>query len=148
MYLTTLSFVPLAQLLGIGMSVNDHVSVHDLQQRVLHELNLLNAPRQGILEMEVDVRLPSMPIFPCFSKQDICSVIHHNRLSKALIYFSPKYTHDKKGRDELYADLGKAALLGGDRITLWGRGNSSNQVMYIAVCALADVLTRSVELNN
>jgi hypothetical protein len=38
MYLTTLSFVLLTQLLGITMSVNDHVSVHDLQQRVLHEL--------------------------------------------------------------------------------------------------------------
>jgi hypothetical protein len=96
-----------------------------------YKLNLLNAPRQGILEMEVDVRLPSMPLFPCFSKQDICSVIHHNRLSKALIYFPPKYTYDKKGRDKLYADLGKAALLGGDRITLSGRENSSNQVMYI-----------------
>jgi hypothetical protein len=59
--------------------------VHQLQLDVLHEINLLNQPRQGILEMEVNVHLASMPITPCFSKLDICSVIHNNRLPKALI---------------------------------------------------------------
>jgi hypothetical protein len=38
--------------------------------------------------------------FPsCFAKQDICSAINNNRLSKALFYFLPKYTFDKKGRE-------------------------------------------------
>jgi hypothetical protein len=113
------------------MSEEPSVSVQDLQTRVLHELNLLQSPRLGIIEMEVDVGLPSLPLSPSFSKQDICSVIHQNRLSKALVYFSPKYTHDQTGRAELYADLRKAALQGGDRISLWGRGKGKNQAMYI-----------------
>ena len=106
------------------MSATPPVKVHRLQLAVLHKINQLLQPRQGILEMEVDVRLPSMPLPACFSKQDICSLVLHNKLSKALIYFLPKYTFDKKGRAELYADLGRAALVGGDRITLWGRGES------------------------
>jgi hypothetical protein len=52
-------------------------------------------------------------------------------VSKALIYFLPKYTLDKNVRDALYADLHRAALVDGDRLTLWGRGKASNQVMYI-----------------
>ena len=107
------------------------VKIHQLQLAVLHEINELFQPRQGILEMEVDVRLPSMPTPACFTKQDICSLIHHNRLSKALIYFHPKYSLDKTGRDELYADLGRAALIGGDRLTLWGKGKAKLQSMYI-----------------
>ncbi len=72
--------------------------------------------------MEVDVHLASMPLVPSYAKQDICSVIHENRSSKALIYFSPKYTLDKNGRDALYADLSWAAHAGGDCLTLWERG--------------------------
>ena len=77
-----------------------------------HEINELNKPREGFLEMEVDVRLPFMPLTPSFAKQDICSVIYNNRLSKALLYFRPKYTLDNNGRDALYADLHPAALAG------------------------------------
>jgi hypothetical protein len=84
--------------LGLTTSVTSPVMVHQLQLAVLHEINLLNQPRQGILELEVDMPLPLMPLLPCFAKQDICSVIHNNRLSKALIYFLPKYTLDKNGR--------------------------------------------------
>ena len=75
--------------------------------------------------MEVDVHLASMPLVPSYAKQDICSVIHENRSSKALIYFSPKYTLDDDGRDALYADIHPSALAGGDRLTLWGRGKAS-----------------------
>ncbi len=107
------------------------VQVYQLQLAVLHEINELFQPRHGILEMEVDVRLPSMPHPACFTKQDICSLIHHNRLSKAPIYFCPKYLLDKTRQDELYADLGRAALVGGNCLTLWGRGKASTQVMYI-----------------
>jgi hypothetical protein len=89
------------------------VMVHQLQLDVLHEINEVNKPQQGFLEMEVDLRLPSLPLTPSFAKQDICSVIHNNRLSKALIYFHPKYTLDNNGRDTLYADLHWAALAGG-----------------------------------
>jgi hypothetical protein len=81
--------------------------------------------------MEVDVHLPSMS-FPCyFVKQDICSAIHNKQFSEALIYFLPTYTLDKKGKDELCFNLRRAALVGGDSVTLWGRGRGKNQVMYI-----------------
>ena len=98
---------------------------------MLHEINELNQVRQGIIEMVADVRIPSLFLPPCFVKQDICSAIHNNSLSKALIYFPPKYSIDNKGRDEIYADLRRAALVGGDCIMLWGRGTGKNQVMYI-----------------
>jgi hypothetical protein len=107
------------------------VTVHQLQLDVLHEINLLNQPRRGIVEMDVDMRLPSLPSQPRYSKLDICCTIHNNRLPKALIYFSPKYTFDKIGRHTLYANLHRAALVGGYRLTLWGSGKASNQVMYI-----------------
>jgi hypothetical protein len=88
--------------------------------------------------MEVDVHPTSMPLPPCFSKHNICSVVHHNRLLKALIYFSPKYTHDKKGQAELYAHLGKAALLGGNCITLWGRGKAAEDGWRFQVVAMPE----------
>jgi hypothetical protein len=79
------------------------VTVHQLQLDVLHEINQLNQSRRGILEMEVDVHLASMPLTPSFAKQDICSVIHNNRLSKALmIYFHPKDTLDNSTGDMLF----------------------------------------------
>ena len=83
--------------------------------------------------MEAGVRLASIPLPPSYAKQDICSIIHNNRTSKPLIYFSPKYTLDKNGRDALYADLHWAALAGGDRLTLWGRGKASTQVIVFDV---------------
>ncbi len=61
--------------------------------------------------MEVDIHLP---FSCCFPKQDICSATHNNRLFKALIYFPLTYTFDKKGRDKLFADLKRAALVEGD----------------------------------
>jgi hypothetical protein len=94
------------------MSFPPHAQVHHLQLAVLHEINQLNQPHQGVLEMEVDVGLPSI-LFPhCFFQQDICTVIHNHRASKALIYFVPKYTFDLKVRAKLYGDLHKAALIG------------------------------------
>jgi hypothetical protein len=108
---------------GKTMCVTPSAPVHDLQRGVLHEINQLNKPRQGIIEMEVDIRLPSISVSCCFAKQDICSAIYNNQLSAALTYFLPtSYTLDKKGRAELYADLRSAALVGGDFITLWGKG--------------------------
>jgi hypothetical protein len=99
---------------------------------VLHESNQLNKPRQGIIEIEVDVRLPHMAFPNCYAKHAICSAIHnHNhRLSKALICFLPTYSLDKKGKDEMYAGIRRADL-GGDCIMLWGRGHGKQQVMYI-----------------
>jgi hypothetical protein len=89
------------------MSVTPHAQVHQLQLGVLHVIN------QGIIEMEIDIHLLLMSFPSCFAKHDIFSVIlHNNRLSKALIYFLPKYTLDKQLRDELYADLRRAALVG------------------------------------
>jgi hypothetical protein len=109
-----------------------HGQVHDRQLAVLHEIGLLNAPRPGFLEMEVDVRLPFLSLPPRYVKQDICSLIDTHKHTQALIYFDPKYTLDKTGRQSLYADLLRAALLGGDRIMLWGTvSKATNQSMYI-----------------
>ena len=119
------------------MSVSPHAQVHALQLAVLHEINELNKPRFGIIEIEVDVRLPSFPMPPCYAKQDICSLIHTHKSSKALIYFHPKYTLDDAGKKALYVDLRKAAIHGGDMVTLWGRGTGKHQVMYIRCqCAI------------
>jgi len=81
--------------------------------------------------MEVDIRLPHMAFPSCYSKQDICSEINTHKLSHALVSFLPKYSHDKQGRKDLYADISKADIAGGDRLLLWGKGCGKNQVMYI-----------------
>jgi hypothetical protein len=100
------------------------IKVHSYQLAVLCELNELNASRLGIMEMEVDISLPSFPMTPCYTKQNICSLIHQNRNTKALIYFHPKYTPDVTGKDELYAySLIRSALAGGDSILSVGKGN-------------------------
>jgi hypothetical protein len=113
------------------MYVTPSAPVHDLQRGVLHEINQLNKPRQGIIKMEVDNRIPPISFLCCFAKQDICSAIYNNRQSAALINFLPTYTLDKKGRAELYADFRRAALVWGDYIMLWGRGCGKKQVMHI-----------------
>jgi hypothetical protein len=97
----------------------NNAPVHELQCCVLHESNqLFNKPRKGIVKMEVDVCLPLISL-PCrFAKQDSCSAIYNNWLLEALIYFLPTYILDKKSRNELYADLRRAALVGGDCITM------------------------------
>jgi hypothetical protein len=53
------------------MYVTPSAPVHELQCGVLHEINQLNEPRQGIIEMEVDICLPSISLPCCFAKQDI-----------------------------------------------------------------------------
>jgi hypothetical protein len=82
--------------------------------------------------MEIDVSLPSISLPHSFYLQDMCTVIHSNhRASKVLIYFHPKYTLDEKGKLELYGDLHKAALVGGDCITSWGKGMGRNKILDI-----------------
>jgi hypothetical protein len=107
---------------GKIMFVTPSAPVHKLQCGVLNEIKQLNAPQQGIIEMEVDVGLPIISLPCCFAEQDICSAIYNNHLSKALIHFLPTYTLYEKGREELYADLKRVALHGSDHITLWGKG--------------------------
>jgi hypothetical protein len=113
------------------MSDTPHVQVHQCQLAVLHELNELHTVCQGIMQMAVDICLPSFPFPPCFTKQDICSVINMNRNTKAVIYFHPKYAMDKKDRDELFADLLCATLAGGDHIL--SVGSISDQVTCVLV---------------
>jgi hypothetical protein len=115
-----------------------HAQIHHRQRAVLHEINQLNLSRPGILQMEVDVRIPKFPLPPSFALHNICSLIESNKLTtQAHIYFHPKYTLDKKGRDELFSDLLRASLKGGDRIVLRGTGNAKGQCMYIRCsCAL------------
>jgi hypothetical protein len=45
-----------------------------------------------------------------------------------MIYFHPKYTLDDARKKALYVDLRKAAIVGGDMISLWGRGMGKHQV--------------------
>jgi hypothetical protein len=81
-----------------------HAQVHRLQLAVLHEINELNKTHIGILEMVVDVPLPTLIMLPYFYTQDICSIIDTHKISKTRIYFLPKYALDPKGRAELYGD--------------------------------------------
>jgi hypothetical protein len=84
--------------------------------------------------MEVDVCVPNLPMPSYFFKHDIWSLIQNHRLPKAsLIHFSiTKYALlDQKGRDDLFVDLRKAALVGSDCIALCGKGKGKNQSMYI-----------------
>jgi hypothetical protein len=97
--------------------------VEKLQQAVLYELEQLNQPRPGIMDMEVDVCLPNTILPFCFAKQDMCTIIQNNRFSDARIYFSPtKYTPDEEGRKNLWNDLQQSANDGGDVLSLWGKG--------------------------
>jgi hypothetical protein len=107
------------------------VNVHDRQLTVLHEINQLNCPRPGIVEMLIDVRLLSMSSDPSFMKHNICSVISCHKHSKCLIYFGPHYTPDESGRVQLLSDLTRSALVGCDHILSSGKGRSKGQSLYI-----------------
>jgi hypothetical protein len=107
-----------------------HAQLLDLQRTVLHEINQLNETRKGIIEMEVDVRVPKLTMPSHYYKQDICELVHTHRVSKVLIYFSPKYALNATGKKELYSDLHNACIAGGDRIALWGKGKGK-QVLDI-----------------
>jgi hypothetical protein len=113
------------------MTSTPNDKVHGLQDDVLHEISQLKKPRQGIIEMEVDVRLPNMAFPSCYAKQEIYSVVVNLKISKALVYFLPKYSFDKEGRDEPYSNIRRAALAGGDSLTLWEKGRGKKQVMHI-----------------
>ncbi len=103
-----------------------------LQQAALYEISQLNLPRQQVLEMEVQLRVPNLEA-SCdgYVKQDICLLSQNFKLSKARIYFPPQYTPDKKGRLALYHDIRRAAQDGVDSLTLWGKGRGKEQSMYI-----------------
>jgi hypothetical protein len=58
------------------------------------------------MEMEVELRVPNLFVTPDYSKHDLlCTLIQNNKLLKALLYFPPKYTPGKKGRQDLYDGL-------------------------------------------
>jgi hypothetical protein len=100
--------------------------VEKLQQAVLYELEQLNQPRPGIMDMDVDICLPNMTLPFCFAKQDLCTVIQNNRFSDARIYFSPtKYTPSDEGRKNLWYDLQRSANDGGDVLSIWGKGSGT-----------------------
>jgi hypothetical protein len=106
-------------------------NVPQLQQAALYEISQLNLPRLSVMEMEVELHLPNSFLPPGYFKQDMCTLIQNTKLSQALLYFPPKYTPDKKGRQDLWDDLRRAAQKGGDCLTLWGNGSGKNQSMYI-----------------
>ncbi len=126
---------------------NLHAQIHHRQRAVLYEINQLNLIRVGIIEMEVDVRIPSLKLPHSFVKQDVCSLVESNKLTtQAHIYFHPNYTLNKKGRDKLYSDLQRSSLKGGDRIVMSGTGNSKGQCMYIR-CSCS-ILTQSKKIDK
>jgi hypothetical protein len=94
-----------------------------LQQATLYEISQLHLPRQQVLEMEVQLRVPNLEaLCDGYVNQDTCQLSWNFKLSKARIYFPTKYTPDKKGRQALYHDIRRAAQDGGDSLTLWGKG--------------------------
>jgi hypothetical protein len=98
--------------------------VQKLQQAALFELQQLNKPRPGIMDMVVDVCLPSTILPFHFAKQDLCTVIQNNKNSNARIYFPPtKFTLDSQGRKNLWNDLQRSANDGGDVLSIWGKGS-------------------------
>ena len=105
----------------------------------MYEISQLNLPRQQVLEMEVQLRVPNLEaLCDGYVKQDICLLSQNFKLSKARINFHPKYTPDKKGRLDLYHDIKCAAQDGGDSLTLWGKGRGKDQSMYIR-CQFAPI---------
>jgi hypothetical protein len=103
-----------------------------LQQAALYKIYQLNLPRQQVLEMEVQLRVPNLEaLCDGYVKQDICQLSQHFKLSIAQIYFPLQYTPDKKGRLALYHDIRRAAQDGGDSLTLWSKGRGKEQSMYI-----------------
>jgi hypothetical protein len=57
------------------------------------------------METKVELCVSNSFVAPGYFKQDLCTLIQNNKLLKALLYFPPKYTPDKKGRQDLYDDL-------------------------------------------
>jgi hypothetical protein len=57
------------------------------------------------VETKVELCVSNSFVAPGYFKQDLCTLIQNNKLLKALLYFPPKYTPDKKGRQDLYDDL-------------------------------------------
>jgi hypothetical protein len=103
-----------------------------LQQSALYEISQLNLPRQQVLEMKVQLCVPNLvSLCDGYVIQDICQLSQNFKLSKAQIYFPPKYTPDKKGRLALHHDIRRAAQDGGDSLTLWGKGRGKDQSMYM-----------------
>jgi hypothetical protein len=95
-------------------------------------MSQLNLPRQQVLQIEVQLQVPNLEaLCDGYINQDICQLSQNFKLSKAQIYFPPKYTPDKKGRQALYHDIRRAAQDGGDSLTLWGKGRGKEQSMYI-----------------
>jgi hypothetical protein len=85
-----------------------------------------------VLQIEVQLQVPNLEaLCDGYINQDICQLSQNFKLSKAQIYFPPKYTPDKKGRQALYHDIRRAAQDGGDSLTLWGKGRGKEQSMYI-----------------
>jgi hypothetical protein len=100
--------------------------VAKLQQAALYEISQLNLPRQQVLEIEVQLWVPNLEaLFDGYVNQDICQLSQNFKLSKAIIYFPPKY------RQALYYAIRRAAQDGADSLTLWGKGRGKDQSMYI-----------------
>jgi hypothetical protein len=108
------------------------VSTETLQHASSYGICQPNLLRQQVLEMEVQLWAPNLEAL-CngYVKQDICQLSQNVKLSKARIYFRPKYTPDEKGRQALYCDLRPAAQEGGDFLTLWGKGRGKDRLMHI-----------------
>jgi hypothetical protein len=93
--------------------------IANLQQAALYKISQLDLPWQQVLEMEVQLQVPNLEaLCDGYVNQDICQLSQNFKLSKARIYFPPKYTPDKKGRLALYHDIQRAAQVGGNSLTL------------------------------
>jgi hypothetical protein len=106
--------------------------IENLEQAALYKMSQLDLPRPQVLEMKVQLQVPNLEaLCDGYVNQDICQLSQNLNLSKAQIYFPPKYTPDKKGRLALYHDIQRGAQVGGDSLTLWGEGRGKDQSTYI-----------------
>ncbi len=63
-----------------------------LQQAASYKISQLNLPRQQLLEMEVQLRVPNLEaLCDGYVNQDIYQLSQNFKLTKAQIYFPPKY---------------------------------------------------------
>jgi hypothetical protein len=87
----TLNSVP--QLQQVALS-----EIAKLKEAALYKTSQLNLPRQQLLEMEVQLSVPNLgALCDGYVNQDICQL--------SPMYFPPKYTSNKKGRQALYHDI-------------------------------------------
>ena len=109
-----------------------------LQEELLNQLAMLQAPRLGIIEVPLLSSTNILPTDDLSSQpvitQNICQVMTDPRLKRSHVYFSPKY-NSNDGASLLLHDIKVAAISGGDKLVSNGKGTERKkrtQVFYLS----------------